>query len=54
MAALLVLEGMIRPEYLKPYWRPFAAPAPHPADTGELRSGRKRGGSADGRKRMGM
>ncbi|EFN52450.1 hypothetical protein CHLNCDRAFT_54503 [Chlorella variabilis] len=32
MAALLVLEGMVRPEYLKPHWRPFSQPAPQPAD----------------------
>lgn len=35
MAALLVLESMIRPEFLKPQWRPFAQPAPHPDDTSE-------------------
>ncbi|KAL4854865.1 Methyl-CpG-binding domain protein 2 [Chlorella vulgaris] len=35
-AALLVLEGMVRPEYLKPHWRPFSMPAPHPSDTGTL------------------
>lgn len=32
MQALLVLEGMIRPEFLKQQWRPFAQPAPHPDD----------------------
>ncbi len=32
MQALLVLEGMIRPEFLKQQWRPFAMPAPHPDD----------------------
>lgn len=25
---------MIRPEFLKPQWRPFAQPAPHPDDAG--------------------
>jgi hypothetical protein len=34
MAALLALEGMIRPEYLKPHWRPWAQPAPLPEETG--------------------
>ena len=37
MAALLVLEGMVRPEYLKPHWRPFSQPAPQPADICEWR-----------------
>ncbi|KAL4421600.1 hypothetical protein ABPG75_010891 [Micractinium tetrahymenae] len=32
MRALLVLEGMFRPEFLKQQWRPFAMPAPHPDD----------------------
>lgn len=36
MSALLVLEGMVRPEFLKQQWRPFAQPAPHPDDTSEL------------------
>lgn len=35
MAALLVLEGMILPAFLKPQWRPFAMPSPHPDDIGE-------------------
>lgn len=35
MQALLVLEGMIRPEFLKQQWRPFAMPAPHPDDIRE-------------------
>ncbi|PRW20556.1 methyl- -binding domain-containing 9 [Chlorella sorokiniana] len=36
MSALLVLEGMVRPEFLKTQWRPFAQPAPHPDDTTTL------------------
>ena len=35
MAALVVLEGMVRPEFLKQQWRPFAMPAPQPADISE-------------------
>ncbi|KAL4450242.1 hypothetical protein ABPG77_010911 [Micractinium sp. CCAP 211/92] len=38
MQALLVLEGMIRPEFLKQQWRPFAMPAPHPDDICTLSS----------------
>ena len=35
MAALVVLEGMVRPEFLKQQWRPFAMPTPQPGDTSE-------------------
>lgn len=39
MAALLVLEGFVRPEWVKPHWRPWAVPAPAPAATGGHRGG---------------
>lgn len=34
MAAVVVLEGFIRREYLKPWWRLWAFPTPSPEDTG--------------------
>ncbi|KDD74242.1 hypothetical protein H632_c1461p0 [Helicosporidium sp. ATCC 50920] len=38
MAAVLVLEGMLLPTWLKPHWRPWARPCPDPAGTGLLAS----------------
>ena len=35
MAAAVVLEHMVRREYLKPYWRLWCYPTPSPEDTGE-------------------
>ena len=34
MAALLVLEGMLRTERLRPWWRLWAFPAPMPSAAG--------------------
>lgn len=34
MAAAVVLEHMVRREWLKPYWRLWAFPAPSPDETG--------------------
>ena len=39
MSCLLALEGMLAAEWLKPHWRPWACPAPHPAAVGEGRGG---------------
>jgi hypothetical protein len=35
MAALLVMEGAMRSERLKPYWRLWAFPAPNPELAGQ-------------------
>jgi hypothetical protein len=35
MAAAVVLEHMVRREYLKPYWRLWCYPTPSPEDTGK-------------------
>ena len=34
MAALVVLDTLVRAEYLKPFWGCWAYPAPSPTETG--------------------
>lgn len=34
MAAVVVLEGFVKREYLRPWWRLWAYPTPSPEDTG--------------------
>ena len=38
MAALVVLDTFVRPEYLKPFWGCWSYPAPSPTETGAARS----------------
>lgn len=55
MASLLLLERFVRPEWVKPHWRPWAVPAPLPRSTGECARGwGSKGGGAiwDKGKRM--
>ena len=37
MAALVVLDTLVRAEYLKPFWGCWAYPAPSPTEAGAFR-----------------